>query len=72
MKKTLLLYFILSSFMIVETHAQSTGAGKEFLLQETFSGVQGNEESLEPIDVSQLDNSGEAVRKRLNEPDYNI
>lgn len=65
MKKTLLLYFILSLFMIVETHAQSTGAGKEFLLQEVFTNVHGNEEGfvsgtyegLEPVDVSKFDNN---------------
>lgn len=65
MKKTLLLYFILSSFMIVETHAQSTGVNKEFLLQEVFTNVHGNEEGfvsgtyegLEPVDVSKFDNN---------------
>lgn len=59
MKKTLLLYFILSSFMIVETHAQSTGAGKEFLLQEIFTNIQGDEKNLEPVDVSKFDVKGE-------------
>lgn len=55
MRQLISLVLALSSFMIVQTHAQDTN--KQYLLRETFANVQGEEQNLTPLVVSSVDNN---------------